>query len=89
VCRASLAIVDGDEAGEQDGRINEQCRDRTRSKSRRLSGAMLTSCRLRLWTQQDDLVRASVMDLECLFIFVGVLCMFGYCWVLYAPLIGV
>jgi hypothetical protein len=40
-------IVDGDEAGEQDGRISEPCGDRTRGKSRRLSGAISTSCRLR------------------------------------------
>jgi hypothetical protein len=57
-------IVDVDEAGEQDGHINEHCGDSTRGKSRRLSGAMSTSCRLRSWTPTDDLVRALKMDLE-------------------------
>jgi hypothetical protein len=62
--RESSAIVNGDDAGEQDGRISEPCGDRTRDKSRRLSGAMSTSRRLRCWTPPDDLVRASAIDLE-------------------------
>ena len=62
--RGVAGHVDGDEAGEQDGHISESCGDHTRDKSRRLFGAMSTSCRLRCWTPPDDLVRASAMDLD-------------------------
>ena len=64
MCGVSPAIVDDDEAGEQDGRISDPYGDRTRGKLMRLSGAMSTSCRLWCWTPPDDLVWSSAKDLE-------------------------
>ena len=52
--------MDCDEELEQGGSLVRVLVDRLR----RISGAMLTSCRLQYWTPQDDLVRASAMDLE-------------------------
>jgi hypothetical protein len=63
VCGVSQAIVYCDKAGEQDCHISEPYGDSTRGKSMRLCGAMSTSCRLLCWTQPDDLVLSSAMDI--------------------------